>query len=598
MRRLVVSAVLGLVTFAVYAFVPDNRTDVGPITIITPSTDFPLDKESADSPALTTFTEEEMRQILEALSIGEEIELLEEIPSLDDPDALAEIEAIEKLNLDDMALEALDEPLEVTEEPRVKEADEPAETAHATETPDARKTAQAPETAGFRSIAATVETSIYDAAVKAGLSSQQVVRLTKLLKPHIDFSRELRKGDELRITLDPEAGNAPDDANRLHRIEFTGARKQLVVTRKADSLDDYEVSDAEGKPVAVAQEKAVKKPATNKAQSKPEVASAAKARTTKKASSGNDGRRLEATIDFSLFSAARQAGLTTQQTVKLRSILDPYIDYNKELRKGDRLVIKMDKKGSTIDSIEYKGKKKQLLAVREENGDYAITDHTDGTIKVARKKASTKAVAKVEKRSRKSTSRPVISGWKPRDKSLARVYARLLQSGKVNKQALQKAFKYYENNRYTRELSDRHMAIADYTQTALTRRLHIIDLKSGNVKSYQVAHGRRSGPVGGRVHTVSNVVGSNKTSKGFFKVGFKEGRTRTKGYHYLPIEGLESANRKVGLPTRLGGRDVIVHTASYVESGGRSNGCFAIRPQDKRQVFSKLKGALLYSYAG
>jgi hypothetical protein len=128
--------------------------------------------------------------------------------------------------------------------------------------------------------------------------------------------------------------------------------------------------------------------------------------------------------------------------------------------------------------------------------------------------------------------------------------------------------------------------------------LHIIDLKSGNVKSYQVAHGRRSGPVGGRVHTVSNVVGSNKTSQGFFKVGFKEGRTRTKGYDYLPIEGLESGNRKVGLPTRLGGRDVIVHTASYVESGGRSNGCFAIRPQDKRQVFGKLKGALLLSYAG
>jgi hypothetical protein len=192
----------------------------------------------------------------------------------------------------------------------------------------------------------------------------------------------------------------------------------------------------------------------------------------------------------------------------------------------------------------------------------------------------------------------MISGWKPRDKALARVYARLMQSGKVNKGALQQAFKYYENNRHSRDLSSRHMAIADYTQTALTRRLHIIDLKSGDVKSYQVAHGRRSGPVGGRVNTVSNVVGSNKTSKGFFKVGFKEGRTSTKGYHYLPIEGLEAANRKVGLPTRLGGRDVIVHTASYVESGGRSNGCFAIRPQDKRQVFGKLKGALLLSYTG
>ena len=188
--------------------------------------------------------------------------------------------------------------------------------------------------------------------------------------------------------------------------------------------------------------------------------------------------------------------------------------------------------------------------------------------------------------------------WKPRDKSLARVYARIHQSGKVNKRALQKAFKYYESNRYSHKLSDRHMAIADYTQTSLTRRLHLINLKSGDVKSYQVAHGRRSGPVGGRVHTVSNVVGSNKTSQGFFKIGFQEGRTRTKGYHYLPITGLEAANKKVGLPTRMGGRDVVMHTARYVESGGRSNGCFAIRPQDKYSVFSKLKGALLLSYAG
>ena len=589
MRRFFVLVLMCLFTVAVYAFVPDKATpnrSAEPITIITPDPES-LFLDGYRDEQITGLSEQEIREIADALDLGENVELLEDEPA-SEADALAEIEAVER----ELAGES--------------DASQEQEVVQSAPAPGEQEQAPAPaaDTAtDMRTLTGRVDSSIYSTAVDAGLSPNQVARLTRLLKPHLDFSRELRKGDELTVQLDPESGEGSEDASQLYRIEFNGVRKHLLITRSDENPDYYEVRDDSGKLLesrsVLAKTEIAGTPEPE--EQKKSVAKKPVKTATKNNTGSSDKRRLEATIDYSLFTAAREAGLTTEQTVKLRSILDPYIDYNKELRKGDRLVINLDKSGKTIQSIEYKGSKKQILAVQEENGDYAVTDHTGGSIKVATKKdaekAGKKTVAKVEK-TRKKQSTPMISGWKPRDKALARVYARILQSGKVNKSALQKAFKYYENNRYSRELSSKHIAIADYTQTALARRLHIIDLKSGDVKSYQVAHGRRSGPVAGRVHSVSNVVGSNKTSEGFFKVGFKEGRTRTKGYDYLPIEGLESGNRKVGLPTRLGGRDVIVHTASYVESGGRSNGCFAIRPQDKRQVFGKLKGALLLSYAG
>jgi len=493
MRRFFVFALMCLLTVAVYAFVPDKTTparSAEPITIITPDPES-LFLEGYGDEQVTGLSEQEIRDIADALDLGENVELLEE-EAASEADALAEIEAVEK--------ELAGESDPSQEQEIVQSAPVSSE----------EEKAPAEAVSDMRTLTGRVDSSIYSTAVNAGLSPNQVARLTR--------------------------GESAEDASQLYRIEFNGVRKHLLITRSDENPDFYEVRDDSGKllesrsMLAKSETAGSPEPAKQKekADSKPvETASTAKTRT--KTGSG-DKRRLEATIDYSLFTAAREAGLTTEQTVKLRSILDPYIDYNKELRKGDRLVIDLDKSGKTIESIEYKGSKKQILAVQEENGDYAVTDHTGGTIKVATKKdgkeAASESVAKAEKSARKHST-PVISGWKPRDKALARVYARILQSGKVNKGALQKAFKYYENNRYSRELSSKHMAIADYTQTALTRRLHIIDLKAGNVKSYQVAHGRRSGPVGGRVHTVSNVVGSNKTSQGFFKVGFTEGRTRT-----------------------------------------------------------------------
>ncbi len=186
-----------------------------------------------------------------------------------------------------------------------------------------------------------------------------------------------------------------------------------------------------------------------------------------------------------------------------------------------------------------------------------------------------------------------VSNWR-----LDYVYKKVAKKSNINKRALKKAFAYYKKNQKRKKLSSRYLAIADYTKSAKHRRLYIISLQKGLVYRYKVAHGKRSGKIGGRVRRSSNKRRSNMTPYGFFKVGTKVRRTRKKRYPYLSVQGLQWSNRKVGYPSRRGGRDVIIHPAKYVNRGGRSHGCFAIRPQDRWKVFSKLKKALLYSYTG
>jgi len=123
-------------------------------------------------------------------------------------------------------------------------------------------------------------------------------------------------------------------------------------------------------------------------------------------------------------------------------------------------------------------------------------------------------------------------------------------------------------------------------------------LKNGTVYKHKVAHGKYSGVIGGRVKRSSNRRNTKMTPYGFFKVGRSVGRTKKKGYKYLSVKGLNRSNRKVGYPSRLGGRDIVIHPAKYVKFGGRSHGCFAICPKERSRIFRKLKNALLYSYTG
>jgi lipoprotein-anchoring transpeptidase ErfK/SrfK len=184
------------------------------------------------------------------------------------------------------------------------------------------------------------------------------------------------------------------------------------------------------------------------------------------------------------------------------------------------------------------------------------------------------------------------------DQHLNHIYKKVAKQTNVNKKALKRAFNYYKRNQTKKGLSKRYLAIADYTKTAKHKRLYIINLQKGQIYRYKVAHGKRSGSFGGHVKRSSNKRNTKMSPYGFFKVGTKVRKTKKKRYPYLSVQGLQKSNRKVGYPSRMGGRDVIIHPAKYVNRGGRSHGCFAIRPQDRKNVFAKLKRALFYSYTG
>ena len=181
---------------------------------------------------------------------------------------------------------------------------------------------------------------------------------------------------------------------------------------------------------------------------------------------------------------------------------------------------------------------------------------------------------------------------------LNKIRKKVAKNSDVHKWALKRAFAYYKKNQRKKSLSLNYLAIADYTKKSDKRRLYIINLYTGKVYRHKVAHGKKSGRRGGRVVHSSNRLNSHMTPYGFFKVGTWEGITAKKKYKFMTVKGLEWSNRKVGLPTRLGGRDIVLHTAKYVNGKGRSFGCFAIKPKDKTLVFKRLKNALFYSYTG
>ncbi len=212
-------------------------------------------------------------------------------------------------------------------------------------------------------------------------------------------------------------------------------------------------------------------------------------------------------------------------------------------------------------------------------------------------KHSTKKTVKQIKK-HKVKKRKVVKHSSKLPRNLDRIYRKVLKKTNISRRALKKAFAFYKKNRVKKGLSSKYLAIADYTKTARDKRLYIINLKNGAVYRHKVAHGKYSGALGGKVKHSSNRRNTNMTPYGFFKVGSKVRKTKKKHYKYLSVKGLERINRKVGYPPRMGGRDIVLHPAKYVNYGGRSHGCFSICPQDRYAIFAKLKKALLYSYTG
>ena len=140
------------------------------------------------------------------------------------------------------------------------------------------------------------------------------------------------------------------------------------------------------------------------------------------------------------------------------------------------------------------------------------------------------------------------------------------------------------------------LTIIDYSLPSTTKRLWVLDMKSGEVLFHElVAHGKNTGDNFAR--RFSNDDGSLQTSIGLFRtVGTYSG---SNGYS-LKLDGLEP-----GYNDKASRRAVVMHGAPYVSEEfakqhgriGRSWGCPALSQKVAGKVIDTIKGgSLLFSY--
>ena len=141
------------------------------------------------------------------------------------------------------------------------------------------------------------------------------------------------------------------------------------------------------------------------------------------------------------------------------------------------------------------------------------------------------------------------------------------------------------------------VGIADFGLHSANPRFHFVDLVNNRVESFLVAHGDGSDPQhDGWLKWYSNLEGSHCTSKGGYMThSWYSGKYGTS----IRLEGLDPTN------SNAEPRAIVMHQASYATPAhvarygrlGRSNGCFAMGPEQFDMALIKLAGGRLL-YAG
>jgi len=135
--------------------------------------------------------------------------------------------------------------------------------------------------------------------------------------------------------------------------------------------------------------------------------------------------------------------------------------------------------------------------------------------------------------------------------------------------------------------------IADFAVHSSLPRFHFANLEAGTVTSYRVAHGTGSDPEhDGMLKWFSNQPGSNATSRGaYVSWEWYKGRYGTS----IRLGGLDADN------SNALDRAIVMHAADYARPEhverwgrlGRSNGCFAMAPDDFMWALTQLSGGRL-----
>ena len=140
------------------------------------------------------------------------------------------------------------------------------------------------------------------------------------------------------------------------------------------------------------------------------------------------------------------------------------------------------------------------------------------------------------------------------------------------------------------------VGIADFGLHSSQKRFHFVDLVNERVESYHVSHGTGSDSEhDGWLKRYSNIEGSEATSRGAYMTrSWYTGRYGTS----IRLDGLDPTNDQA-MP-----RAIVMHQAEYARPEhidkwgrlGRSNGCFALGPDQFDAVLLRLSGGrLLYA---
>lgn len=137
------------------------------------------------------------------------------------------------------------------------------------------------------------------------------------------------------------------------------------------------------------------------------------------------------------------------------------------------------------------------------------------------------------------------------------------------------------------------VGIADFARPSSLPRFHFANVENGTVRSFYVAHGRGSDPEhSGFLQRFSDVPGSEATSRGaYLTAEWYRGKYGTS----IRLLGLDPENK-----TALE-RAIVMHPANYAKPEhiakfgklGRSEGCFAMAPEQFNEALWHLSGGRL-----
>lgn len=160
----------------------------------------------------------------------------------------------------------------------------------------------------------------------------------------------------------------------------------------------------------------------------------------------------------------------------------------------------------------------------------------------------------------------------------------------IPKKILAQALDYYEKN-LNLIANQRFIGLIDFRAHNSKERFYVVDMESGRVETYLVAHGKKSDPdFDGYATKFSNTPDSLQSSLGFYLTA--ESYFGAHGYS-MRLDGLSSTN------SNARARAIVIHPAEYVSPGdkiGRSFGCPAIEQRVHKQLIDQTKdGMLLYA---